>query len=226
VRRGLGRLVEHDERSRYYPWAEAHLPIASVQWPRLSPILDQGELGSCTGNAMAGWLGTAPYAKDPSGSVRFNEALAVELYSLATKLDGFPGQYPPEDTGSSGLAVAKAARKLGFIKTFTWCYSTDALMRRLQHGPVIVGTVWLAGMMAVDSAGFVDVSGEEVGGHEYLIRGLHVDGDRSHFVCDNSWSTGWGIPTESSPHGGSFRLRVADWVTLRARQADVTVPHA
>ncbi len=219
MRRGLGRLVEHDEASRGFPFAGPHLPIVSVQWPRLSPILDQGETGSCTGNAMAGWLGTAPYAQDVSASTKYNEALAVELYSLATRLDGFPGSYPPDDTGSSGLAVAKAARKLGFICRYTWCFSTDALMRALQHGPVIAGTVWLAGMMATDSAGFVDVSGEEVGGHEYLIRGLHVTSAGSYFICDNSWGARWGL-------AGSFRLRLTDWVTLRGRQADVVVPHA
>ncbi|MFC4587824.1 hypothetical protein [Sphaerisporangium corydalis] len=36
-------------------------PLGDRRWERALPILDQGDLGSCTGNAAAGALGTAPY---------------------------------------------------------------------------------------------------------------------------------------------------------------------
>jgi hypothetical protein len=35
------------------------------------------------------------------------------LHGMATKLDGLPGEFPPDDTGSSGLGAAKAAKALG-----------------------------------------------------------------------------------------------------------------
>ncbi len=57
--RRLGRHVEHDARSRNFPAAVA--PIADVKHVRHGKPFDQGDLGSCTGNAMAGALMTAPY---------------------------------------------------------------------------------------------------------------------------------------------------------------------
>jgi hypothetical protein len=56
----LGRHVNHD--SRNYAYALPVLPKAAIQtvhWQRAIPILDQGQLGSCTGNAGTGFLGTA-----------------------------------------------------------------------------------------------------------------------------------------------------------------------
>jgi hypothetical protein len=55
----LGRHVQHDPRSLRY--AHGVLPktaIKTVDWTRRAPIFDQGQLGSCTGNAAAGLLGT------------------------------------------------------------------------------------------------------------------------------------------------------------------------
>src|SRR3954454_15709256 len=36
-------------------------PVKSIQWERKLIILDQGKLGSCTGNAGTGALGTQPF---------------------------------------------------------------------------------------------------------------------------------------------------------------------
>jgi hypothetical protein len=53
----LGRHVRHDPRSRAYQ-VRPRAPLAkSVSWERQTPILDQGDLGSCTGNAACGVLG-------------------------------------------------------------------------------------------------------------------------------------------------------------------------
>ena len=52
--RGLGRLIEHDERSRRYAFDASKVKLASVHHERRVPVLDQGDLGSCTGNAMTG----------------------------------------------------------------------------------------------------------------------------------------------------------------------------
>lgn len=47
----LGRVVDHDERSRLYQ-ARLATTQRSVLWGHHAPVLDQGELGSCTGNAF------------------------------------------------------------------------------------------------------------------------------------------------------------------------------
>lgn len=213
----LGRLVEHDERSRGFAHPTAGGALGrSVLWARHSPILDQGSLGSCTGNAMSGWLGCEPHCTSPVDAARYDEEYAIRLYSLATKLDRYPGTYPPDDTGSSGLAVAKAARRLGDIRSYSWAFSVMSLLSALQHGPVIVGVPWYDDMFAPDSSGEVHIGGNVAGGHEFLIRGWDAAAKLLH--CDNSWGTSWG-------DGGSFRLSLDTWIELRRQDADVTVPH-
>src|SRR5882672_8003142 len=94
----LGRHVEHDPRSRAFSAGTA--AIKSVRHKRHGKAFDQGELGSCTGNAMAGVLMTEPLW---IRGRNLAEADAVALYKTATRLDSVPGTYPPNDTGSSGL---------------------------------------------------------------------------------------------------------------------------
>ena len=217
----LGRHVEHDPRS--WEHDAAHLvprtvQVRTVEWKRHSPILNQGDLGSCTGNAMAGWLACEPgCTSDAEGSV-YTEDFARKLYSIATKVDAFPGEWPPDDTGSSGLAVAKAARGLGLIRRYSWAFTTDGLIRALMLGPVIVGVPWYESMFNPDSNGYVSATVDSglAGGHEFLIRGYDVIMHR--FLADNSWGDGWGA-------GGSFKFTRSTWDILRGQRADVTVPH-
>lgn len=209
----LGRHVEHDPRSRQHD-VTARLKartIRPVSWPRISPIFDQGSLGSCVGMAMAGWLGSAPHCGDP---LMFRENEAVWLYNGATRLDAFTGEHPPTDTGSSGIGGCKAARMLGMIRGWSTAFTTDAMLQALQVGPVLVGSVWTDDMFTPDMAGEVRPTGQVAGGHEYLVRGW----DGTHLLCDNSWGTGWG-------YGGRFTLSLESWEILRAQDADVTVPY-
>src|SRR5581483_9492938 len=99
----LGRRVEHDPRSRLFPFtAEAPAKLRTVAHRSYGLPLDQGQLGSCTGNAAAGALNTVPLHR--TGGRVLTETQARDLYALATRLDGFEGEWPPTDTGSSGLA--------------------------------------------------------------------------------------------------------------------------
>lgn len=222
----LGRHVRHDPRSLAY--AQGVLPrsaIKSVDWMRRAPVFDQGSTGSCTGNAAAGLLGTDSAARtgltsvELDGAVRpVDEDLAVAIYSLATTLDEFEGQYPPTDTGSSGLGAAKALAKLGLAAKYTHAFSLGALKSALQSGPVMVGTVWLDSMFDTDpQTGFVivDRKSGEAGGHEYIISAF--DADKLAFRIDNSWSDSWGVR-------GSAWFTQADMQWLLARDGDVTVP--
>lgn len=56
----LGRIVHHDPRSKMFLYEPVDKPVRNVVWQRFSPIIDQGDLGCCTGAAMAGWLGCSP----------------------------------------------------------------------------------------------------------------------------------------------------------------------
>lgn len=218
----LGRHVEHDTRSLAYAVENAFerlLPAKTVEWQRFSPILDQGDIGSCTGNAMAGWLGCAPHASGIEDASFYGEDIALHLYEVATRLDHVPGQYPPDDTGSSGLAVAKAAKQAGYISGYGHALSVDGLLHALQTAPVIVGVPWFQGFDRPDSSGVVKPTGTIRGGHEFLIRGYeHGQTEAtSMLLADNSWSSSWGV-------NGSFRFSVATWRVLAANQGDVTIP--
>lgn len=215
---GLGRHVEHDEASRGFA-AMRTAPIRTVLWTTEAPVLNQGQLGSCTGNAMAGLINTDYFATarqriKPLGAY-LQEADAVAIYSAATKLDDINGEYPPDDTGSSGLAVSKAAKNLGYVRSYSHAFGLDHMLHALQLHPVIVGTDWTSDMFKPDRKGFIKPSGSVQGGHEYLCLGY--DADKKFLTFVNSWGTTWGAY-------GRFFMAAADFNDLLKAQGDVTVP--
>ena len=214
----LGRHVRHDSRSLLYPWQQTGEALKDVLLTRHISILDQGDVGSCTGNAETGALGTDPlYETLPPGrQAQLNESLAMALYSAAEDIDG-DGPYPPNDNGSTGLSVCKAAKNGGWISGYTHCLSLADVLDALSAGhAVILGTNWYDSMDSPDSSGLVTISpGAQVrGGHEYLARGIDVTNRLVRL--DNSWGTGWG-------QEGSFAY---SWDTLQrllSEQGDGTV---
>ncbi|MGZ4621435.1 MAG: C1 family peptidase, partial [Blastococcus sp.] len=211
----LGRHVHHDPRSLRY--LVQPLGVAKTQiWERKIPILDQGNLGSCTGNATVGALGTGPLydALTPVQQAALNEDEAVRIYSLATQLDGFQGTYPPTDTGSDGLDAAKAAQKLGYLSGYQHITSIAAAQTAILAGPFVVGTNWYSGMDNPDASGLVKVGGQIRGGHEYECYGYDADHDLWHFC--NSWGESWG-------DAGRFMYSGADFARLLSEQGDATV---
>jgi hypothetical protein len=188
------------------------------------PIFNQGDRGSCTGNAGAGLVGTDFLGRSGLTSVTIDghvlpvdEDFAVRVYELATQLDNIKGTYPPDDTGSSGLGAAKALVKLGLAAKYLHVFSLDALKSALQKGPAMAGTIWPESAFDVDSDGFlvVDRKSQIAGGHEYVISAY--DADKQAFRIDNSWGEAWGVR-------GSAWVKAADMQWLLSQQGDVTVP--
>lgn len=208
----LGRHREHDERSRAYAVAEDVAAIRSVSWTRRAPIFDQGNLGSCTGNAMAGAISTD--SVHGRGDL-LTEQDAIDLYEQATHLDHFPGVFPPDDTGSSGLAVAKAAKRHGWITGYRHAFSLHAALTALQQGPCIVGMAWLTGCDSPDPSGLVHYEGDVRGGHEIELLGCSVEDQTVTFA--NSWGDGWGA-------AGYFSMSWDDFHAALKDGGDVTVP--
>ena len=214
----LGRHVRHDSRSLLYPWQQTGAPLQDVLLTRHIPILDQGDVGSCTGNAETGALGTDPLygTLPPDRQAQLNEALALALYSAAEDIDG-DGPYPPNDNGSTGLSVCKAAKNGGWISGYVHCLSLASVLDAISAGhAVILGTNWYDSMDNPDSSGLVTISpGAQVrGGHEYLARG--IDTANRLIRLDNSWGTGWGDQ-------GSFCYSWDTLTRLLSEQGDGTV---
>lgn len=211
---GLGRHVEHDERSRGFAAARAPIP-RSVLWPHHAPVLDQGDTSSCTGHALAQALNTDYFAKCRSHYLTHDDAL--NLYAVATQIDNIPGAYPPDDTGSSGLAVCKAGRRMGYLSGYRHAFSFNQFASALQLQPVIVGTNWYQGMSTPDAKGYVTPTGNLDGGHEYLALG--IDYERKAVTFLNSWGDQWGKQ-------GRFYMTFSVFTDLLGERGDATAPVA
>lgn len=225
-RPGLGRIQHHDPRNLAY--AHGVLPKSAIQsavWARHTPILDQGQLGSCTGNALTGALGTDSAARTATaqvtvkadgkgiftaGTYTLDESFAVLAYELNTRLDGIKGQYKPDDTGSSGPACGKTAKALGLATGYTHAFAYDALRSALQTGPVLIGIPWYESMFEPQSDGriVVDTTSGVAGGHELLVREYDAAGDR--VWVDNSWGLSWGVKGRGYFNGADLRTLLAD----------------
>jgi len=210
----LGRNVNHDPRSLAFQVPATSNP-ATTSWKRVLPVLDQGSLGSCTGNAMTGVLGSEVCwdALTPAQRSALGEVFAVKIYSRATQLDGFQGTYPPDDTGSDGLSAAKAVKEVGFASGYLHMTSVEAMHTAIQAGPFAVGLSWYSGFDSPDSEGVVKVSGHVRGGHEWEV--LNYAASRGLWECVNSWSDAWG-------KGGHFFISDEDMARLLAEEGDAT----
>lgn len=220
----LGRHIEHDPRSRAYALSEDLLPstyTSAVHTVRI-PVLDQGNIGSCTGNAAEAFAGTDPLydaipttvKARPTGDAAADEKQAVALYSAATSLDNVRGVYPPTDTGSTGVAVAKAAQKAGLISGYQHAFTLDSALKALTASPLIVGVNWYEGFDNAGADGKVSISGSVRGGHEFLLYGIDAAGQR--VLARNSWGTSWGAD-------GCFSFSFDDLGRLLDEQGDATL---
>ncbi|GAB3592091.1 hypothetical protein GCM10027446_12130 [Angustibacter peucedani] len=210
----LGRHVNHDPRSRAYAHFARERTLESVRHHRHAPVLDQGDLGSCTGNAMVGAAACDPLFAGLPQRTTLDEDLAVRLYSAATSLDDYAGTYPPTDTGSDGLSVAKAAKAAGLISGYRHAFTLEDALDALQDGPVLTGIDWYAGFDEPAADGTVTISGAIRGGHEIVVD--EYDAATGRIGLTNSWGRGWGVD-------GRFYMTTSTWAQLLAQDGDVTV---
>lgn len=212
----LGRHVEHDSRSlNYQVTPRGVATFVPVDYKSVGPVLDQKDLGACTGYSSTALLGyIEPGNPELPDTPDAWNALAVSVYSLGTTLDNIGGQYPPTDTGSTGIAVAKALQAKKFVSGYKHITSAAGLATALETGPVIVGTNWYESMFTPSASGLVTVSVKSglAGGHEYVLDGVMPDG---RFRFRNSWGDSWG-------QNGFFYMAQKDFLGLLADDGDAT----
>lgn len=210
----LGRHILHDSESRRYVFDTTGLEISSVAHPRHIPILDQGQVGSCTGNAGIGNLGSDPMYADGQvlGKYTLNEPGALHLYSDAEDIDG-DGPYPPNDNGSTGLSIAKALKNAGVISGYQHTFTVADALKALTVTPILIGVNWYNDGFNPATDGRIPITGALAGGHELVVR--EYDATNLRVWADNSWGA-WGVEGR-----GYFTL--ADFTTLLGRGGDVTI---
>ena len=148
--RRLGRHIVHDPRSRDYelPQAEVGAQITDVEHAVTGLPLDQGQVGKCTAEALAGTQNTEPnwdvhLQSQVFGAARgqpYTDADTNALYTTETANEGFP--WPQYDPGGSGLAVCKAALQMGWITRYWHCFHLERALRGLMIRPVMFGLPW------------------------------------------------------------------------------------
>ena len=217
----LGRHGLVDSRSAGYPLTiERRLELRDIEHVRHGSLLDQGELGDCTGEMITGACATSPIFDALSMShPDLDDALGRALYSDATALDGYPGSWPPTDTGSDGTSACKAARNRGLISGWLNASSVADVLQALMLGAVGLGFSWYDSMDRPASDGLITISSNAVvrGAHETVWR--KIDVDRQRIGGDNSWGTSWG------DHGMMW-LSWADLDRLLHEGGDCVVPQA
>lgn len=191
-------------------------PIRTVQHTEFVAPFDQGQLGSCTANAALGTLVTAPFGNT---STRYAEPDAVALYKLETRLDDsqIPGEYPPDDTGSSGPWSMMALEKQDKIRSFRHTRGLATALRMLNSGPISIGVPWYQSMFTPDKSGLltVDAASGVAGAHQVCITG--DDAEARRIYVRNSWGSSWGL-------GGHAWLAWDDFEALLHDGGDVVQP--
>jgi len=197
--KGLGRIPSpQDDRDYQLATLMAALPAPAP--PRKTwhsdRVLDQQETSHCVGFAYAAW-GIAQPVESP-----FTDRDAHAVYRRAKIIGGDPGG----EYGSNLRDGAKAMVYRKCVQSYWFSKSVDEAAEFVaNHGTVVLGIDWHAGMMKPNAAGLIVPTGEVVGGHAILWRGV-----AGRFaLLRNSWGTDWGV-------GGDCKILLRDLETIFA----------
>ena len=213
----LGRIVDHGPHFQSRTVSASQVPAAPTQpvfWTRHCPPYDQGNLGSCTGNATAGALMTEPLYQ-PSWNLTEDDA--VKIYSQASKFNPDGQSYPPTDAGSSGSCVVQALEQDGLVVSSVHATDLDTALGLLSVGPVIFGIPWMSSFDTPLPTGECALTPDAIvrGGHE--IQAYGVDPVKQQVWFYQSWGPTWG-----GLGNGTFWLSFDTLRQLFTQQTDAT----
>lgn len=207
--RRLGRHVVHDDRSWLYPAAMA-ADLRTVMHRTHYKPFHQGDIGMCTGVSAVEMLMTEPFWRKDRVLDLDN---AQSIYAAASKVDGIRGVFPPDDVGSSGLAVMKICKKRRYIREYRHTFGFDQALRALVLRPVIAGVNWYEGFDKPSRSGECKLGGDVRGGHEVVLDGIDVE--RKRVWGHQSWGSEWG-------ENGRFFWSFTTFEQLLHEEGDVT----
>lgn len=193
----LGRMPNPpDARDADYPFSLALPPIASTRNYRYwypGPLkLDQDGYPACVGFTGANWMQSSPTR------TKVTNDTGLELYRACKAIDGYNGD------GTWDRVLMKVLQQRGHIKRYLWAANPQEMDEwLLEVGPVLIGIPWHESMFYPDENDFLDVDGQEIGGHEVLIRGINRSAHEPFYTITNSWGPDWG-------RNGDARIRRQD----------------
>lgn len=220
----LGRNVNFDSESIRYAVQPRNVVIGNVRHEQSIGILDQGDIGSCTGNASVSCAYHEPFYAFGGRSWVYtaDEIGARNWYHDNTANDGYDGTWQPDDTGSDGLTSSKMAVAAGIASGYQAALDLDSSLQTLMDRPGITGIPWYNSMFDAPSSGLLTVDPKSglAGGHELCVDEIvtaDAPGNGTGVLLvggPNSWNLSWGAQ-------GRWYLRATDWWDLRKRQGDV-----
>ena len=169
--------------------------------------LDQGETGSCTGNAHVMAISTQPFP----GATHCNETDARAAYQGGTCIDNscqvpctctsctkaFCPTTSANDTGSQTGSVVQWMVDVGWLGSFTTADTTATLESCLVRGPAVIGIDFYNSMFTPTANGQLQVTTSSglAGGHDMNVAILDI----THRIAPvdavwvhNSWGDTWG----------------------------------
>jgi hypothetical protein len=166
------------------------------------PTLDQGDTGSCTGNAHVMAISTQPF----TGSAHCNQTDARTAYQGGTCIDNdcsipctctscskaFCPNSGSNDVGSYTGSVAQWMVDVGWLRSFTTADTLSTLQSCLARGPAVIGVDWYNSMFTPSPTGqlVVTKSSGIAGGHD--INAAMLDVPNQRVWVHNSWGDSWG----------------------------------
>jgi len=212
-------LPDHRDRRLALAFDATPLPPVVDLRPHMPPVYDQGQLGSCTGNAIAA---AVQYERMRQGIVDAVKPSRLFIYYNERVIEHTVGF----DAGAQIRDGIKSVAKLGVCPETLWPYkiakfatkppasaykaalaeravtyarvmqSAAAMTSCLAKGfPFVIGfTVYDSfESSAVAKSGVVNLPGPQesvIGGHAVLVVGY--DRPNQRFIVRNSWGTSWG----------------------------------